>query len=355
MIKWSLILALAVSMLTACHSKKSGGGDTAGNGGDDVAMDFINASRKAAEIVALNPKLDDRVDVTQLRATIESMSVDPTDAALKLGQEEKTAVNYPSMNKIRVNRPRWQAIPALSKPAFALHECLGLMRIDDKNYVLSSQLLNVDPITLRPLSGETDILIVIDNSGSMEQYQNKLAEHAELLWNKIRERGLDFQIAVITSSEEDHGKFVGTTKVITPYTPNGLQVLQANIMVGNMGNGTEQFFGPVRDGLNPMQNPGFLRPTANLELIFLTDEEDQTPNFEPEAFAQYLWTVKGDSNKVFAYGIVPLSTTCAFNAPVRLTQFISLVKGDFHNICELSPVVPAAIGMQIVNHVTVSF
>lgn len=351
-----LVLVCCLGIISACHNGTSNnGGDTAGNGGDEVAMDFIAASRRAAEYLALNPELVQRVSLGRLRSVIENMDVRSTDSELTIRGVTKTAINYPALTRVEINRPRWKSNDAEIKPALALHECLGLLRIADQNYILSSELLELDPTTLKPLRGQSDILIVVDDSGSMEAHQADLSRNVDYLWDKIRQRRLNFRIAVTTSSVENFGRFVGSVKIITPHTPHGLDVLRSNIRVGTRGNVSEQFFGPIRDGLSSPDNGDFLRPSANLELIFLTDAEDQTPNLDPESFAKYLWSLKGDPKKVFAYGILPLmpNAGCGLDdgPQVRLTKFVSLVHGDLHNLCNLSSDVPSAIGAEIVKHV----
>ncbi|MEM7675233.1 MAG: hypothetical protein AAF449_04420 [Myxococcota bacterium] len=163
-----------------------------------------------------------------------------------------------------------------------------------------------------------DILFIVDNSGSMREEQENLAENFELFINEIAGGG-DYRIAVVTTdqsnareraglasfafssespyfarTEFDQGACVDTTiaqgcfrgddpanRVIDAQALNvedQIALFRRNVQVGTCGSGTERGLQAMRSALGmtgPNQcNAGFLREEANLVLIFVSDEND---------------------------------------------------------------------------------
>src|SRR5262249_3932866 len=99
---------------------------------------------------------------------------------------------------------------------------------------------------------KVDMLIVIDNSGSMAEEQKALAQNLDRLWTRIALANADFHIAVTTTgmfpytsgftqcpggaSGGEAGRFFpvdnSRPRLLTPQTPNVKNVLFANTDVG---------------------------------------------------------------------------------------------------------------------------
>ena len=79
-----------------------------------------------------------------------------------------------------------------------------------------------------------------------------------------------------------HGQLVGNPKIIDNATPNAAAKFAANANVGTSGDATEQGLEGGRLAITPPNltgaNAGFLRQAAKLFLIFVSDEEDQSPD-----------------------------------------------------------------------------
>lgn len=153
----------------------------------------------------------------------------------------------------------------------------------------------VDVFNQNP-ADEVDVLLVVDNSGSMQPYQDQLGSSFDQFITYFTEANVDYHIGVTTTDVEalDAGRIRG--QVITPNTENASDVFDALVNVGTMGSGFEMGLEGARIGLTePVlsnYNVGFLRPEASLSLIFVSDEEDSSPY----ATAQYINTffdVKG--------------------------------------------------------------
>ncbi|HOX43891.1 MAG TPA: hypothetical protein PK668_09835 [Myxococcota bacterium] len=132
-------------------------------------------------------------------------------------------------------------------------------------------------------AAEVDILWVVDNSPSMLQEQQNLGDNFTAFIGYIDTSLIDYHIGVIAMDMEDpthQGKLVGTTKVITRQTPGAAAVFEDNINVGTTGGGFEMGILAAHDALSePLlsgANAGFLRDTASLAVIFVSDEDDHS-------------------------------------------------------------------------------
>ncbi len=164
---------------------------------------------------------------------------------------------------------------------------------------------------------KTDILFVVDDSGSMSEEQTNLANNLGAFITRLESLPIvdDYQIGVTTTDVEN---FNGSTQfaagrpypqgalvAVTPNSPGsfvysataypathgwggnrllakGSPTLQAdfnaNVRVGTSGSGKEQPFRAIRlaleDRIADGTNAGFLRPGARLAIFVLSDEDD---------------------------------------------------------------------------------
>ena len=123
-----------------------------------------------------------------------------------------------------------------------------------------------------------DIIWIIDNSGSMHTFQNKLASNIGDFLNLFLSYSPDFQMAFITT---DDFHFVDGTY----FTHNTLDLVQktSDIVnsIGVRGSANEKGLKMLEDTL--AHNSSWFRTGAHLVAIFLTDEGDNSPM----AFSQY--------------------------------------------------------------------
>lgn len=157
-------------------------------------------------------------------------------------------------------------------PALALAACT-----QDYDYIE----WDVVDIFYQNPTDEVDILMVIDNSGSMQSYQEELGTNFSQFITYFVEADVDYQIAAITTDVMgmSAGKIIGD--VITTETPDPAATFAEIVNVGIMGSGFEMgleaaylaLTEPVVSGANA----GFLREEATLSVIFVSDEEDSSP------------------------------------------------------------------------------
>lgn len=141
---------------------------------------------------------------------------------------------------------------------------------------------NVDELQLN--SGKTDVLMVIDNSGSMADKQLALATHMPALLQYATINAVDFQIGVIDT--ETNSSLLGVmhktqrgTKILRPATPNLSTEFAELVNVGTSG-ASESCLEPALWALSEpnlsTNNAGFLRDDASLAIMCFTDANDQS-------------------------------------------------------------------------------
>lgn len=192
---------------------------------------------------------------------------------------------------------------------------------------------------------KVDILLIVDNSGSMGDKQDNLSRNIGLFTNGLeRMKLLDYHIGVITSDIGHKGKLAGKTNFIDRNTVDGMQILKENLLVGTNGHYSEMMFDPVFLALSSpivdVENFGFYRPDAYLVLIFITDTDDQSMRLSAGSFHQFLLGLKkNDKKKLIAYGVhIPTKdTTCDRSGeelPFRLEEFFRLTGAKTLGLCD---------------------
>lgn len=130
---------------------------------------------------------------------------------------------------------------------------------------------------------EVDVLLIVDDSCSMAPYQGTLGASFDQFIRWFIEADVDYQIAVVTTDVEDprkSGRIQG--EIITPDTENAAGAFSRIVNVGISGSGYEVGLEAARLALTePLvsgPNAGFLRDDASLSIIFVSDEEDGSPD-----------------------------------------------------------------------------
>ncbi len=138
------LFAIFLSLFVVGHVAFADEGTTSSGGGDAYAQEFISTGRK---IVAFIKKHEsekfEQIDIVRLEKAVEETRVVTLEEVF-LKDVEVDAVNYPSEGKIELNRRRWQVIRGdfAQKAILVLHEYLGILRAADRNYLISSRVLD---------------------------------------------------------------------------------------------------------------------------------------------------------------------------------------------------------------------
>jgi hypothetical protein len=138
-----------------------------------------------------------------------------------------------------------------------------------------------------------DVLMLVDNSGSMSDKQAALSQQVPAFLQWAQAQGVDFHIGIVTTdmdSASESGRLQGVPTVLTPNTTNLAQVFASRILVGTNGSGDERGIDAILSALQaPLvntTNAGFLRAGAALGVLVLSDEEDYSAVAINDAIAQ---------------------------------------------------------------------
>ena len=128
---------------------------------------------------------------------------------------------------------------------------------------------------------EVDILLVVDDSCSMEDEQTKLSDGFAEFVEFFDIADVDYHIGITTTDMDDperSGRLMGDVPVISRDTPNAEDAFRDNVKVGIEGSGTERGLDAAAralgDTMTTGENSGFFRAEALLSVIFVSDEED---------------------------------------------------------------------------------
>lgn len=131
--------------------------------------------------------------------------------------------------------------------------------------------------------GGVDILWVIDSSYSMDEEQLQLASHAATFITFLSTAPVDFQLGVTTTDASGGGQLLGP--MLATDNPDLTDAFVAQVTSVGDGDRTEVGF----EAAVGAAQSGQLRPRADLEVVFFTDEDDQS-SFSPVDFVDAIDT-----------------------------------------------------------------
>jgi hypothetical protein len=211
-----------------------------------------------------------------------------------------------------------------------------------------------------------DVLLVMDNSGSMLEEQQRVRDSVGTLVDEAGRRGIDYHVAVTTTGLQpvsgepncpggadggEAGRFfpVDNTRprIVTPTTPDGVAVLQDNVQVGlchHLEQGMEAMklalSRPLVDQADDARtaeprdgNAGFLRREAALAVIFVSEEDDRSGARVSE-YDDFLRGLKGEGGAT-VHAIVDVDSTCtdASGVATRYGELVQDTGGTARSIC----------------------
>lgn len=157
--------------------------------------------------------------------------------------------------------------------------CGSLLACSNQNFDLPQEQVAFGQVVT--YNNKVDILLMMDNSSSMQQYQDRFALQVPGMLEKLDQLKLDYHIGVTTSDMRSGGTgglLVGSPNFVSRSTPNMISILQNRVRVGQSGSDLERGLQSIRELLSPnsLQGSaqGFFRDDALLVLIFLTNEDD---------------------------------------------------------------------------------
>lgn len=180
--------------------------------------------------------------------------------------------------------------------------------------------INTDRI-VQTTAAEVDVLFVIDNSGSMADNQQKLADNFPEFMKEFDGSGLDYHIGIITT-DMDYAIQPGSMGVLRTVDESGkkwidetfadpVDVFSRAAKVGDQGSGDERGREACYTALEikgNAENAGFLREEAGLHITVVSDENDSSKAnpITKEEFIDYLNSLREDPELVSFNSIVTL-------------------------------------------------
>ncbi len=154
--------------------------------------------------------------------------------------------------------------------------------------------------------GGVDVLWVVDDSQSMFEEQAQLALHAAAFTSFLSNVAVDFQLGVTTTNtSEGAGALMGP--LLSQETVGLTQAFADAVENEAEGDREEQGFTAA---LAALDGGEFGRPEADLEVVFFSDEDDQS-GMSPEDFVAALHDLRPSANIVVNAIVGDLPEGCA--------------------------------------------
>lgn len=209
----------------------------------------------------------------------------------------------------------------------------------------------VDDFTQIPASS-IDVLLVVDNSGSMGPHRAALSENFDRFLDLLDpdptrsgEKGeIDYRLALTTPDGSFRGgKVVGSPAIVRPGAHDAVEAFRANLeaLKGEESTANEQGLAGAQKALETLSKmkddqgkPAFLRDGAWLYIVIVSDEEDGSFG-EVRYFHRHFKGLKGVGNEnTVAISAIAGVEGCAFSEPgVRYQEITRLTGGVFGDIC----------------------
>jgi hypothetical protein len=189
--------------------------------------------------------------------------------------------------------------------------------------------------------GILDLIIVVDNSRSMEQEQANLSQRLGALLSKINDS--DWRMNIVTTDPKD-----GCSRAVFKKGEVDLaKKFEVAVKPGTGGSGYEEGIRMAIEGMS-CKTADWLRPNSSIAVLFVSDEDNCSQNGmdcknsgyeDPNVLLQYieknLGRIPGKSARV--YGIFWEPGTACTSAYYEAHQYSSLVKktgGQAGSICD---------------------
>jgi hypothetical protein len=183
--------------------------------------------------------------------------------------------------------------------------------------------LQVETYVLPTVRRPIDVLFVVDDSRSMKDDQDALAANFAAFIKAFTAAQVDFHLGTVTtdmSNPQRGGRLFAVqasntaVRYLTNETPELETAFGNMVKVGILGSGNEQGIAAAHAALGSAPdsgvanwNEGFIRPEADLGIVFLSDENDHSPE-TAASFVTFLKTLKTDTSAMSVAAIVGLES-----------------------------------------------
>jgi hypothetical protein len=179
-----------------------------------------------------------------------------------------------------------------------------------------------------------DVLWVIDNSGSMEESQQRLIDQFDLFIGAFLSLGLDYHIGVVTtdmSNPDQSGRLQGNPAYIDSSTADPVNAFAKRAAVGAGGSGDEKGLDATKAALtDPIlsnENAGFLRSGSVISAIVVSDENDSS-SVNAGGFTSWFEALRSDKDYTSFNAIVGDRGLGCTGGDIFAGDFIEAMGGD---------------------------
>jgi len=123
-----------------------------------------------------------------------------------------------------------------------------------------------------------DVLFVVDNSGSMNIFQQELSSQMSSFMNVFDSTGSDYHLAVITTDEARFSQYDGYSWIDSTHPSPVLWIQNVISSIGIRGSGMEKGIEMAKYALEGDAAPGkpYYRENATMVIIYVSDEPDHS-------------------------------------------------------------------------------
>jgi hypothetical protein len=185
---------------------------------------------------------------------------------------------------------------------------------------------------------EVDILLVVDDSCSMQPYQQKLSKNFSEFITFFDEANILWHIGVTTTDIKGDNAGQLANAFITWEDADAQERFEDAVNVGIDGYYHEAGLHAAWMALENPNNQAFLRPDASLSLIFVSDEEDVSP-WPVHEYTNRFYSKKGGTTRdaVNASAVVVTDVSTCENQSRTGDRYLEMAEqtnGVIGNICE---------------------
>ena len=201
----------------------------------------------------------------------------------------------------------------------------------------------VDVLIQAPVR-EVDILWLIDNSSSMGEEQDGIADNLEVFLEYFLGSGLDYHIGVISTDMDDpwhRGRLQEKRglKWIDKNTVDAFGVMGEMTRLGIDGSGNEKGRDPIFRAIETHgddANAGFYRASAGFHVVAISDEEDSSTEISESEFLDWLKSLKPTRSDISFSSIVSPMPICegANDPGVEYIRYTQEIGGTYWPICD---------------------
>jgi hypothetical protein len=186
----------------------------------------------------------------------------------------------------------------------------------------------------------TDVVVFGDTSSSMAEELLTMGQNVTRFVDRLAEQGSDWQLMAVTGPDgcNQDGILTIDTPDFAGKFAQGIMTPPGPDLVDEWG--LNNAMAAIQDSAPGKCNEGFLRDGALLHVIFISDEDDNSPNYEQggdywRPYVDAIRAEKGDGNVKFSAVGGPLPNGCDGAEPAHgYAEATAASEGLFISICD---------------------